>query len=224
MIIGNFDTIATTNHLVAAWMNSTNCFGNSDGSRNSWVVDSAGRVFGENLLSGPPANNFGDASGLPLNRPMVGMTPTATGQGYWLVASDGGIFAYGNAAFFGSTGSIRLNQPIVGMSVSASGQGYTLVAADGGVFAFGDAPFLGSVPGVLRPGQSLNKPIVGIVTTPDGGGYWMVASDGGIFTFGNAPFLGSVGDQQLPSPIVGMVANGNGYTLVAQNGTLYPFA
>ena len=37
------------------------------------------------------------------------------------------------------------------------------------------------------------------------------------------PFLGSAGSQQLASPIAGMFANGNGYTLVAQDGTLYPF-
>jgi hypothetical protein len=32
-----------------------------------------------------------------------------------LVASDGGVFSYGDAVFDGSTGSITLNQPIVGM-------------------------------------------------------------------------------------------------------------
>ena len=31
--------------------------------------------------------------------------------GYWLVASDGGIFAFGDAGFYGSTGGIALNQP-----------------------------------------------------------------------------------------------------------------
>ena len=51
----------------------------------------------------------------------------------------------------------------------------------------------------------------------------MVASDGGVPPFGDAPFLGSAGSQQLASPIAGMFANGNGYTLVAQDGTLYPF-
>jgi hypothetical protein len=221
-IIGNSNLIGTTNHLVAAWENSTNCFG-SDISRNAWVADATGHVFGENDFSGPPANNFGDASGLPLNQPIVGMTPTSDANGYWLVAADGGIFSYGDASFHGSTGAIRLNQPIVGMSVSGSGNGYTLVATDGGVFAFGDAQFFGSIPGVLGPGRSLNKPIEGIVTTPDGGGYWMVASDGGVFTFGDAPFLGSAGGQALASPIAGMFATGNGYTLVAQDGTLYPF-
>ena len=34
--------------------------------------------------------------------------------GYWLVASDGGIFAFGDAGFFGSTGALHLNAPIVG--------------------------------------------------------------------------------------------------------------
>src|SRR6185503_10578163 len=43
------------------------------------------------------------------------------GQGYWLVASDGGIFAFADSAFFGSTGNIKLNQPIVGMSATPSG-------------------------------------------------------------------------------------------------------
>jgi len=32
------------------------------------------------------------------------------------VASDGGIFSYGDASFFGSTGGMRLNAPIVAMS------------------------------------------------------------------------------------------------------------
>ena len=44
------------------------------------------------------------------------MAPTPTGSGYWLVAADGGIFTFGDAAFFGSTGGEPLNQPIVGMA------------------------------------------------------------------------------------------------------------
>jgi hypothetical protein len=44
------------------------------------------------------------------------MAPTPTGGGYWLVAADGGIFAFGDAAFLGSTGALRLVEPIVGMA------------------------------------------------------------------------------------------------------------
>jgi hypothetical protein len=78
-----------------------------------------------------------------LNNPIVGMAATPSGRGYWLVASDGGIFAFGDAGFYGSTGRITLNNPIVGMAATPSGRGYWLAASDGGIFALGDAPFLG---------------------------------------------------------------------------------
>jgi hypothetical protein len=71
------------------------------------------------------------------------MAATSTGRGYWLVAADGGIFCFGDAAYLGSTGNLRLNQPVVGMASLPSTQGYWLVAADGGIFAF-DAGFFGS--------------------------------------------------------------------------------
>ncbi len=121
--------------------------------------------------------------------------------GYWLVAADGGIFAFGDAAFHGSMGGTHLNQPIVGMAATPDGKGYWLVAADGGIFAFGDAAFHGSM-----GGTHLNQPIVGMAATPDGKGYWLVAADGGIFSFGDAPFGGSMGGAHLNQPIVGMAA------------------
>ena len=72
-------------------------------------------------------------------KPIVGMAATPDGNGYWLVASDGGVFAFGDARFYGSTGSLHLNKPIVGMAAAPDGGGYWLVASDGGVFAFGSA-------------------------------------------------------------------------------------
>jgi hypothetical protein len=44
------------------------------------------------------------------------MASTPDGAGYWLVATDGGIFNYGDAPFYGSTGSLVLNKPVVGMA------------------------------------------------------------------------------------------------------------
>ena len=72
------------------------------------------------------------------------MAATPDGNGYWLVAADGGVFSFGAAGFHGSTGDLHLNQPIVGMAATPDGKGYWLVAADGGVFSFGDAGFHGS--------------------------------------------------------------------------------
>ncbi len=34
------------------------------------------------------------------------------------MASDGGIFAFGDASFYGSTGALHLNEPIVGIALS----------------------------------------------------------------------------------------------------------
>ena len=89
-------------------------------------------------------NYLGDLTTVNLNQPIVGMAPTPSGGGYWLVASDGGIFSFGDAQFYGSTGAIHLNKPIVGMAATPDGKGYWLVASDGGIFSFGDAQFYGS--------------------------------------------------------------------------------
>jgi hypothetical protein len=77
-----------------------------------------------------------------LNKPVVSMAADPDGTGYWLVASDGGIFAF-DAAFHGSMGGTPLNKPVSGM-VPGSG-GYLMVAEDGGVFSFGAVGFHGSL-------------------------------------------------------------------------------
>jgi hypothetical protein len=45
-----------------------------------------------------------------------GLAVALAGQGYWLVASDGGIFTHGDAGLYGSQGTTRMNKPIVGMA------------------------------------------------------------------------------------------------------------
>ena len=141
-------------------------------------------------------------------------------QGYWMAASDGGVFSYGGAAFYGSTGSLTLNKPIEGMTATADGKGYWMVASDGGVFAFGDAGFYGST-----GSMTLNSPIVGMAVTPDGKGYWLVAADGGLFSYGDAGFYGSLGGQHLNEPIVAMAAtpDGKGYWMTASDGGIFAF-
>ena len=153
-----------------------------------------------------------------LAQPIVGMASTPDGKGYWLVASDGGIFTFGDAAFYGSTGNIKLNQPIVGMASTPDGKGYWLVASDGGIFTFGDAAFYGSTGNI-----KLNQPIVGMASTPDGKGYWLVASDGGIFTFGDATFYGSAANNGITATGIIASADGKGYSIVSSTGEQFAF-
>ena len=56
--------------------------------------------------------------------------PAPASTGYWLVASDGGIFSFGDAGFYGSAGSL-LNEPIVGMAATptAAATGWWLPTA-----------------------------------------------------------------------------------------------
>ncbi|MEX6430137.1 hypothetical protein AB6A68_09860 [Ferrimicrobium acidiphilum] len=143
-----------------------------------WLVAADGGVF-----------NFGSAgfhgttyslglTGLsgshPLNAPIVGIAPTESGNGYWLVAADGGIFNFGNAGFDGSTysdgltgltGSHPLSAPIVGIVPTANSGGYWIIGKDGGIFNFGNAGFYGNTYTLgltgLTGSHPLSAPIVG---------------------------------------------------------------
>ena len=169
------------------------------------------------------------AAALALITPLVAITASSTpraaaattvsgAQGYWLVASDGGLYGF-DAPVYGSKRGQPLNKPIVGMAATQDGLGYWLVASDGGVFTYGDAGYYGSTGSI-----HLNQPIVGIAADTATGGYWLVAADGGIFNF-NAPYLGSTGSVHLNKPVVGMAAtpDGGGYWLVASDGGIFNF-
>jgi len=141
-------------------------------------------------------------------------------EGYLLAGADGGLFAYGNAAYDGSIPADGVHvDDIVGVAPTPDDRGYWMAGADGGVFAFGDAAFHGSM-----GGRRLGAPIVAMAADPATGGYWLVASDGGVFAF-DAPFYGSMGGQHLASPVVGMAAasDGGGFWLVASDGGVFAF-
>lgn len=87
-------------------------------------------------------NMAGDIISKPLAGNGIYTHPTS--KGYYMLAIDGGLFAF-NAPFFGSMGGKPLNKPIMGMAFTPSGQGYYLVGEDGGVFCFGDAQYQGRV-------------------------------------------------------------------------------
>jgi hypothetical protein len=111
---------------------------------------------------------------------------TPSGKGYYIVASDGGVFCFGDAKFFGSMGGKPLTKPMVDMAVRPQGDGYWLAAEDGGVFTFGKASYQGGM-----GGKHLNAPITGIECDAEGDGYWLLAADGGVFTFGKTGFYGA---------------------------------
>jgi hypothetical protein len=179
-------------------------------------------------LSFGSAPFYGSTGALHLQRPVVGMTPTGSRSGYWLVASDGGIFSFGNANYFGSIPGLgiapagasgtakKLNAPVVGMVPSADDGGYFMVASDGGVFAFGDAKFEGSCPGI----GGCSGPAVAVVPDASGNGYWLVTATGNVYTFGDASYYGAPGQQSTPVTSAVRTADGKGYWILFANGTV----
>ena len=148
-----------------------------------------------------------------LNAAVVGIE--SSGDGYLMVAADGGVFNYG-CQFKGSAGGIKLNAPVVGLAVGRDG-GYWLTAADGGVFSYG-VTMLGSM-----GGKQLNKPVTGIAATRSRNGYWLVAEDGGVFSFGDAVHMGSMGGRPLNAPVVDICQSGDGYIMVASDGGVFNY-
>ena len=98
-------------------------------------------------------------------------------MGYWLVASDGGIFSFGDAKLprvHGRQTAHQAHRRYGGHPRRQWATGSSLPMAASSASA--TPSFHGSM-----GGKPLNKPIVGMAATPDGNGYWLVASDGGIF-------------------------------------------
>ncbi len=157
---------------------------------------------------------------VPARQSTTSSPSATTTPGYYEVASDGGLFSFGGAAFHGSMGAKRLNAPIVAMVTNADASGYWEAATDGSLSAFGDARLHGSM-----SGRTLNKPVVGMAATPDAAGYWEVAADGGVFAFGDAGFIGSMGAKTLNKPVVAMAATPDaaGYWEVASDGGIFAF-
>ena len=137
------------------------------------------------------------------------------------MASDGGLFAFGDAGFYGSMGGLPLTQPVVGIAATPDGRGYWEVASDGGIFAFGDAHFYGSTGGPsTSTARSWPWPPP---PTARATGWWppTAASSPSVTPTSTARWAVST----LNQPIVGMAANGSrGYWLVAADGASSPSA
>ena len=188
-----------------------------------WLVASDGGVFafGDAGFYGSlpglgfaPTGSVGSAS--TLSAPIVGMVPSADGDGYFMVSSDGGVFAFGDAQFEGSCPGIGGCQgSAVAVMPDASGHGYWIATNDGNVYSFGDAPYLGA-PGIQ------GSPVTSAVRTPDGGGYWILLADGTVYNYGDAEYLGGASGLGgiNPASAVYATADGGGYWLASATGAV----
>ena len=191
-----------------------------------WLVASDGGVFtfGDAGFYGSiPGLGFapaGNGTAKELNAPIVGMVPSSDGGGYFMVGSDGGVFAFGDAKFEGSCPGIGgCSGAAVTVMPDATGNGYWLVTATGHIYTFGDAAYYGA------PGPQ-SVPVTSAVRTADGKGYWILFSNGAIAGYGDAGNLGSPGGAfggQNPATAIFSTADGQGYWVASANGSVYTY-
>ena len=192
-----------------------------------WLVASDGGIFsfGDATFYGSiPGLGFapaGSSSPKRLNAPIVGIVPSADGGGYFMVASDGGVFTFGDAKFEGSCPGIGgCSGAAVAVMPDASGNGYWLVTATGHVYAFGDAVTTYGAPG---PQSML---VTSAMRTADGGGYWILFANGVVDAYGDALNLGGpTGSVTALDPATTIFAtfDGGGYWVASANGSVFSY-
>jgi hypothetical protein len=192
-----------------------------------WLVAADGGLFtfGNAVYFGSvpglgiaPAGTAGTSN--RLNAPIVGMVPSSDGGGYFMVASDGGVFAFGDAKFEGSCPAIGgCAGQAVAVMPDASGNGYWLVTATGHVYTFGDATNYGA------PGQQ-GSPVTAAARTADGGGYWVLLANGAVDAYGDAADLGAPVGQTgglSPASAIFVTSDGAGYWVASASGAVYNY-
>ncbi len=173
--------------------------------------------------------------------PPAAVAQPASGPGYWLAGSDGGVFAF-DAPFYGSRSSTpgapspcsfspqppsTLNgaDGCTAIGGVADGSGYWLLNTFRQPTPFGGAGYVGGNAAC----SSLNGAQgtwVGMASSLSGAGYWAVASNGGVMACGDAPSpYGGLTGESLAAPVVGMAStvDGQGYWLVSADGGVFAF-
>jgi len=180
----------------------------ADGYR---LATSAGVVAGYGSL---PA--LGGVDG-EVDSSVVGITGTADGGGYWLVTSDGSVYAFGDANNYGFQ---HPSAPIAAIEGTSGSDGYWVLTKSGGVFAFGRAKFYGSL--ARRP-RAVAGGVVGLAPAPDDDGYWLVNGHGRVFAFGDTKSYGSLPAASAPAVGIAATPDGKGYWVLDAAGGVSAF-
>ena len=140
---------------------------------------------------------------------------TTPRSGYWMLGSDGRVYAFADAREAGWAGG-----PSVAISARADGTGYWVVDAAGDVWHLGTAAGFGGHP-ALGSGEVVST----ISATPTGNGYWLFTNRGRVFPYGDAHFYGDMSNTVLNGPIIASVATatGHGYYMVGSDGGVFSF-
>jgi hypothetical protein len=149
--------------------------------------------------------------------------PATTGRnGYWMLGSDGKVYAFGQAKHLGNAPALPAGVTAADLEATRTGDGYWIVDTAGAVYAFGDAVALGGIPGdQLASGEVVTS----LSSTPTGKGYWIFTNKGRAVRFGDATFFGDMSRVTLAGPVLDSIPTptGLGYYMVGSDGGIFAF-
>ena len=177
------------------------------------------RFQASRLDFGSTENGLYDSApdGETLAGPVVGGSP----HGYWMVGSDGKVYAFGDAKMLGNA-LVSAGASAVDIEPTSTGDGYWIVDDAGRVYAFGDAPSFGNVDLAML---SLGEKVTSLSATPAGNGYWVFTNRGRVVSFGAAQHFGDMAAVPLNGPVLDSISTrtGKGYYMVASDGGVFSF-
>jgi len=152
--------------------------------------------------------------------PPVTVKPSGK-NGYWMLGSDGKVYAFGEAKNLGAP-TLAAGAQAVDLETTPSGNGYWIVDNAGNVFGYGDAASQGGIQGgQLAPGEAVTS----LSSTPSGKGYWIFTNKGRAVRFGDATFFGDMSRVALAGPVLDSIptTTGQGYYMVGSDGGIFAF-
>jgi hypothetical protein len=158
----------------------------------------------------------------PTTTPPVTVKPEQSGRnGYWMLGSDGKVYAFGQAKHLGNP-PVPAGLAAADLETTPSGDGYWIVDTAGSVYAYGDALHQGGIQGgQLAAGEAVTS----LSSTPSGKGYWIFTTKGRVVRFGDATFFGDMSKTTLAGPVLDSIPTptGLGYYMVGSDGGIFAF-
>jgi 1-phosphatidylinositol phosphodiesterase len=148
----------------------------------------------------------------------VAIAARRNGTGYFLVAPDGKVYAYGDASNAGQgvpAGTHAVSIAVKPAAVGPAGLGYWILSVNGKVSAY-NATHHGQI-------EAGKVTAVAIVTTLDAGGYWILTLTGRVYTFGSAVHFGDRRNSRQVNVAMAATPDGKGYWILSSHGAVHAF-